>query len=309
MVDALGDPYSAYMDPEEYEMFTSGLEGQFEGIGAYVGEHNSQITIIAPIPGTPADEAGIRAGDVIMGVDDESTVGWTVQDAVNAIRGPSGTPVRLLILHEGDTVPVEIEIIRGSIEVPSVYFEMRGSIAHISIVEFTERTDGQLSDALNEATGQGASAIILDLRNNPGGLISAVVDVASRFLDEGIVLSVVDNEGHQTDYQVKHNGNVVELLVVVLVNQYSASGSEVLSGALQDYHRAVIAGATTYGKGSADNLFPLSNGSALYLTTARWYTPKGRLIEGEGIEPDFPLDLEEVDPVEWAIDYLESSPQ
>ena len=309
MVNALDDPHSAYMGPDDYEMFTSGLEGEFEGIGAYVGERGGQITIIAPIPGTPADEAGIRSGDVIMGVDGESTVGWSVQDAVNVIRGPRGTAVRLLVLHEGDTELVEIEIIRAEIEVPSIYLEMRGDIAHISIAEFTERTSDELSIALDEVAEQEATGIILDLRNNPGGLLSAVVDVTSRFLNEGIVLSMIDKEGHQTDYPVKLAGGDVELPVVVLVNQFSASSSEVLAGALQDYDRAVIAGVTTYGKGSANNLYRLSDGSGLYLTTARWYTPEGRLIEGEGIEPDFTLDLEEVDPVEWAIDYLENGAQ
>jgi carboxyl-terminal processing protease len=309
MVNALDDPHSAYMDPDHYEMFTSGLAGEFEGIGAYVGERNGQITIIAPIPGTPADEAGIRAGDVIMGVDGESTIGWSVQDAVNAIRGPGGTAVGLLILHEGDTELVEIEIIRAEIEVPSVYSEMRGVIAHISIAEFTERTNGELSDALDEATEQEADGIILDLRNNPGGLLTAVVDVTSRFLDDGIVLSITDRDGDQTDYPVESTGGGVELPVVVLVNQFSASSSEVLAGALQDYGRAVIAGTTTYGKGSANNLYRLSDGSGVYLTTARWYTPAGRLIEGEGIEPDYILDLDEVDPIEWAIDYLENGVQ
>ena len=309
MVNALDDPHSTYMDPDDYEVFTSGLEGEFEGIGAYVGERDGQITIIAPIPGTPADEAGIKSGDVIMGVDGESTVGWSVQDAVNVIRGPRGTPVRLLVLHEGDTELVEIEIIRAEIEVPSVYFEMRGEIAHISIAEFTERTDGELSDALDDASEQEATGIILDLRNNPGGLLSAVVDVTSRFLSGGIVLSIIDREGHQTDYPVEHTGSDIELVMVVLVNQFSASSSEVMAGALQDYGRAVIAGTTTYGKGSANNLYRLSDDSGLYLTTARWYTPEGRIIEGEGIEPDFPLDLEEVDPVEWAIDYLENGVQ
>ena len=309
MVNALDDPHSAYMSPDDYEMFTSGLEGEFEGIGAYVGERDGQITIIAPIPGTPADEAGIRSGDVIMGVDGESTVGWSVQDAVNVIRGPRGTAVRLLVLHEGDTELVEIEIIRAEIEVPSVYFEMWSSIAHISIAEFSERTDGELSDALDEVIEQEATGIILNLRNNPGGLLSSVVDVTSRFLSSGIVLSTIDRDGHRTDYPVEHTGSDIELPMVVLVNQFSASSSEVLAGALQDYDRAVIAGTTTYGKGSANNLYRLSDGSGLYLTTARWYTPEGRIIEGEGIEPDFPLDMEEVDPVEWAIDYLENGVQ
>jgi len=306
MVDALDDPYSAYMDPDYYELFTSDLAGEFEGIGAYVEERDGHIIVIAPIPGTPADEAGVKPGDVIVGVDGESIVGWSIHDAINVIRGPRGTPVRLLILHEGDTELVEIEIIRAEIEVPSVYLEMRGYIAHIIIAEFTERTSEELSDALDEATEQQATGIILDLRNNPGGLLSAVVGVASRFLDEGIVVSVVDNEGKKTDSPVEDDGPVIMLPIVVLVNEFSASGSEVLAGALQDHDRAVVAGDTTFGKGSVNILLELSDDSGLYITVARWYTPGGRLIEGEGIEPDFKLDTEEVDPVEWALDYLEN---
>ncbi|UCB43823.1 MAG: PDZ domain-containing protein [Dehalococcoidales bacterium] len=306
MVEALDDPYSVYMDPDDYELFTSDLAGEFEGIGAHVGERDGQITIIAPIPGTPADEAGLEPGDVIVGVDGESTVGWSVQDAVNVIRGPGGTPVRLLILREGDTELLEIEIIRAEIEVPSIYLEMRGDIAHIIIAQFTERTSEELSTALDVVANQEATGVILDLRNNPGGLLSAVVAVASRFLDEGIVVSVVDNKGNKTDSPVEDGGQVIELPIVVLVNEYSASGSEVLAGALQDYDRAVVAGDITFGKGSVNILRPLSGDSGLYITIARWYTPGGRLIEGEGIEPDFEIDPEEVDPVEWALDYLEN---
>ena len=309
MVNALDDPHSAFMDLSHFQMFTSGLEGEFDGIGAYVGENDGHITIIAPIPGTPADEAGIRSGDIIMGVDDESTIGWSVQDAVNVIRGPRGTSVRLLILHEGDTELVEIEIIRADIEVPSVYLEMQGKIAHITITDFTERTGDEFSTVLDEIAAQEATGIILDLRDNAGGSLSAVVEVASQFLDEGVVVSVINNKDSKTDYSVKRTGEVIELPMVVLVNQFSASASEALAGALQDYGRVVIAGTTTYGKGSANNLYQLSGGSGLYLTTARWYTPNGRIIEGEGIEPDFPLDLEEVDPVEWAIDYLSNGVQ
>ncbi len=306
MVNALEDPHSAYLNPDNYEMLTTDLAGEFEGIGAYVGYRNDQITIIAPIPGTPADEAGIKPGDVIMAVDGESTVGWSLQDAVNAVRGPRGTSVRLLVLHEGDTELVEIEIIRADIEVPSVYLEMMGDIAHITITDFTERTGSELSVVLDEIETQEAKGIVLDLRNNGGGVVSAFVEVASRFLNEGVILSVIYNDGSRTDYSVRRTGELIELPLVVLVNQYSASASEALAGALQDYDRAVIAGTTSYGKGSANNLYQLADGSGLYLTVARFYTPGGHLIEGVGVEPDFPLDLDEVDPVEWAVDYLEN---
>jgi len=183
---------------------------------------------------------------------------------------------------------------------------MQGDIAYIIITDFTERTGEEFSTAFDDMVAQGAIGIILDLRDNAGGSLSAVVEVASQFLEGGVVVSVIDNAGRKIDYSVECIGEVTELPMVVLVNKFSASASEALAGALQDYGRAVIAGTVTYGKGSANNLFWLSDGSGLYLTVARWYTPEGHLIEGEGIEPDYELDLEEVDPVEWALDYLES---
>ncbi len=307
MVDALDDPYSSYMDREAYEMSASDLTGKFEGIGAYVGYDEGRIVIISPISGSPADEAGIQSGDVIMAIDGESTVEMSIMDAVSRIRGPRDTPVTLLVLHEGETEPVEIEIIRGEIELVSVLFEMEGDIAHITITNFSERTGDELSSALEDMAAEAASGIILDLRNNPGGLVSSVVDVASRFLEKGVVIFTVDNEGNRAELSVKRRGEVIDLPMVVLVNNYSASGSEVLAGALQDHERAVIAGTMTFGKGSVNILHPLSDGSGMYITVGRWYTPGGRLIEGEGIEPDYTLDPEEEDAFEWALDYLKNS--
>jgi len=307
MVEGLDDPYSAYMDPDAYEMSTDRLSGKFEGIGAYVGYDEGRIVIIAPIPDSPADGAGIRSGDIILAVDDESTAEMNLMDAVTRIRGPRGTPVRLLVLHEDDTEPVEIEIIRAEIKLPSVIFEMEEDIAHIRITNFSDRTGDELSTALKDTADVAASGIILDLRGNPGGLLSSVIEVAGRFIDEGTVVSVVDNAGNRTDSSVRRSGPVVDLPIVVLVDGFSASGSEVLAGALQDHGRAVVAGATTFGKGSVNNLMRLSDGSGLYITVARWYTPGGRLIEGEGIEPDHVLDLEEVDALEWALAYLRES--
>lgn len=307
MVDALDDPYSSYMDRDAYEMSASDLTGKFEGIGAYVGYDEGKIVIISPIPGSPADQAGIRSGDIIMAIDGESTVEMSIMDAVYRIRGPRDTPVNLLVLHEGETEPVEIEIIRGEIELVSVRFEMKEDIAHIVITNFSERTNDELSSALEDMAAEAASGIILDLRNNPGGLLSSVVEVASRFLEKGVVVSMVDNEGSKTELSVKRRGEVVDLPMVVLVNNFSASGSEVLAGALQDHERAVVAGAMTFGKGSVNILHPLSDGSGMYITVGRWYTPGGRLIEGEGIEPDYMLDPEEEDAFEWALDYLKNS--
>jgi len=306
MVEALDDPYSAYLDTEAYLLSLSNLEGKFEGIGAYVGVRDEQIMIIAPIPDSPAAKAGIKAGDIILEINGKSTSEISLAEAVLYIRGPKGTSVRLLILHQGETEPEDIEIVRDEIEVPSVHFEMEGDIAYINITYFSERTNEELSPVLESITEEVATGIILDLRSNPGGLLQTVVAVASRFLKEGIVVDVVDNQGEHTTSAVEPKGTTTDLPLVVLVDSYSASGSEVLAGALQDYGRAIIAGTITYGKGSVNIMHQLKDGSGLYITTARWLTPNGRPIEGEGIVPDYELELEGEDAVQWAIDYLKN---
>jgi len=307
MVEALDDPYTSYLDAQTYQMSSASLEGKYEGIGAYVGVRDGQLIIIAPIAGSPAAGAGIRAGDIILEIDGSSASEMSLQEAVLHIRGPKGTSVVLLILHEGATEPEEIEIVRAEVEVSSVYFEMRGDIAYINIIHFTERTNAELSPVLESITQEGATGIILDLRSNPGGLLEVVVDVAGRFLKEGIVLYVVDNQGKQTSLLVEPDGITTELPLVVLVDEHSASGSEVLAGALQDHARATIVGVSTFGKGSVNTLHRLKDGSGLYITTARWLTPEGRLIEGEGISPDYELELEGEDAIQWALDYLKGN--
>ncbi len=309
MVEALDDPYTSYLDTENYQLALSSLEGKFEGIGAYIGVEDEQQIIIAPIPGSPAAKAGIRAGDIILEINGESTSGMSLTEIVLSIRGARGTSVRLLILHQDETNPEEIEIVRAEIELPSVYSEMREDIGYINITYFSERTSEELSPVLQSITQEAATGIILDLRSNSGGLLEAVVDVAGYFLTEGIVVKAVDNQGNYTSLTVKPNGVATDLPLVVLVDSYSASGSEVLVGALQDYARATIAGTTTYGKGSINILRQLKDGSGLYITTAYWLTPNERLIEGKGIEPDpgCELELEGEDAIQWAIDYLKSN--
>jgi carboxyl-terminal processing protease len=302
IVEELDDPHTSYMDAEAYQQWLISLKGKFEGIGAYLGTKDEQLTIIAPIADSPAAKAGIRAGDIILEINDKSTADMSTEEAAINIRGPAGTSVRLLILHQGETEPEEIEIVRAEIKLPSVQSEMKGDIAYIKITHFSETTDRELSSALEDSGG--ASGIILDLRNNPGGLLQTAVDVASHFLKEGVVLSTVDNQGKQTTMSVRAKTITTELPMVVLVNSYSASASEVLAGALQDYQRATIAGTTTYGKGSVNILHQLKDGSGLYITTARWLTPNGRRIEGKGIEPDYELEVTGEEAIQWAIDCL-----
>jgi len=304
MVEALDDPYTSYMDAETYQLSLSSLEGKFDGIGAQVAVRDKQLMIIAPIADSPAAKAGIRAGDIILAINGRSASGVSLVEAVLSIRGPKGTSVSLLILHQGETEPEEIEIVRAEIELDSVYFEMKGDIAYINITHFTERTDEELSQVLQSIAQEAAMGIILDLRSNPGGLLDTVVEVASHFLEEGVVVKVMDNQGELTALVVEPTRVVTDLPVVVLVDSYTASGGEVLAAALQDYGRATIAGTTTFGKGSVNRFYQLEDGSGIYLTVAHWLTPDGHPIEGEGLHPDYELELDGEDAIQWAIDYL-----
>jgi carboxyl-terminal processing protease len=309
MLQALDDPYTSYLDPQDYVLGQSLLEGNYEGIGAYVTVKDGQITIIAPIADSPAAKAGIKAGDTILEIDGEPTANMSLAEAIIKVRGPIGTAVKLTVLHEGDTEPVEIEIVRASFDISSVNFEMKGEIAYIDITDFNEQTADQLATVVQNLGDEKAKGIILDLRSNPGGLLDTVVDVASSFLAEGIVVQVRSNQGEITTYSVNKDRPRTDLPMVVLVDSNSASGSEVLAGALQDHGRATIAGTTTYGKGSVDALYPLSDGSGLYITIARWLTPNGRLIEGQGIVPDITITLTGDEEIQWAINYLTAGVQ
>jgi len=307
MLESLDDPYASYLEAEHYELGASSLEGEFNGIGAYVTVEDDQLMIIAPIADSPADRAGIRTGDIILEIDGESVAEMSLAEAIVKIRGPEGTTVNLLILHEGETEPEVIEVTRARVEVPSVRSEMKEEIAYINITDFTERTGDEMEAAMQDLAGENARGIILDLRGNPGGLVTTVIEVASYFLHEGIVLNIKYPGEAMDTLHVENNTPVTDLPMVVLVDNASASGSEVLAGALQDHDRAVIAGTRTYGKGSVNILRRLDDGSGLYITTARWLTPNGRLIEGEGIEPELELELTGDDAIQWAVDYLTSS--
>jgi len=304
MIEALDDPPSFYVDPKTKELELSTLEGKFEGIGAVISIKDKQLTIVAPIADSPAEKAGIKAGDKILEIDGQTTSKMNLIEATLKIRGPKGTSVRLLILHEGEAEPVEVQIVRSEIKVESVSFEMRGDIAYIRISQFSKSTGGELQDILKDAIGKGAKGIVLDLRNNPGGLLNAAADVASQFLAMGLVVKVVDDEGNESSVPVKKGGIATHLPLIVLVNQGSASASEIVAGALQDYGRAKLAGSQTFGKGSVQLVRDLTDGSALHITAYRWLTPFGRPIDGVGLTPDFVLELKDAELVDWAIQYL-----
>ena len=304
MLDALDDPYAAFFTPEQYRVANQDLKGYFEGIGAQVGIRNGHITILAPMPGTPAERAGILPGDVILEIEGQSTEGISLMEAVNLIRGPKGTVVNLVVLHNDTGSPVPIAITRGVIPLASVQFTMNDSgIGHLRIFNFANNTNDELMAALQQFRDSRGRGLVLDLRNNPGGLLSAVVDVTSQFLKDGLVLYQVDAKGSRTDWGVKAGGKAQDIPMVVLVNEFSASASEVLAGAIMDHGRATVVGNTTFGKGSVNNLWPLTDGSGVNFTIAHWFTPNGTLIEGAGITPDVALEDAPADSGDIGLDH------
>ncbi|MCJ7521145.1 MAG: S41 family peptidase [Dehalococcoidia bacterium] len=315
MIKALDDPYSAYFDAEQYELSQYSLQGSFGGVGieVTVGEEGG-LVVVAPIVGTPAQKAGIMPGDKILAIDGEKTEGMHFIEAVLKIRGEQGTQVTLRVLHEGEDVPQDYVITREEIDAASVLAKMLpGNIAHIEVGHFTSRTGSELTSALEDIIADDVSGIILDLRDNPGGVLKAAVAVASQFLEEGIAVYVIDGEGNEEEWRVEEGGLATKLPLVVLVNSNSASSSEVVAGALQDHMRGIVIGTQTLGKGAVNHFRELSDGSAVYITSARWYTPNRQQIEGQGITPDEIIEITEDDlargydpQLERAIEYIES---
>ncbi len=291
MLTALGDPYAGFLDREQFSLENEDIRGFFGGIGAEVGIRDGVMTILAPMPDTPAEAAGVRPGDVILEVDGESIRGLSLLEVVRLIRGDKGTKVTLLLRHLSSAQPVLIEIERDIINLESVTLLMQvGRIGHLRLSGFTGTTNDDLVKALERFERSQGVGLVLDLRNNPGGLVSAVVDVTSQFIKDGLVLYQVDAKGNRRNWGVKSGGKALDIPMVVLVNEFSASASEVFTGAIIDNGRATVVGTTTFGKGSVTNLWPLDDGSGVNFTTARWFTPNGLLIEGEGITPDVLLE-------------------
>ena len=289
LIAELGDPHTNYVPPEAFKIENQDLYGSFQGIGAHVQiRPDGKLFIVAPIDGSPAERAGLRRGDLILAVNGESIEGLSLLEAVNKIRGPEGTEVRLQVRHLGDVDEVEIVVVRGEIVLPSVLVRSRPEdrFAHIRLTTFFADTPDKLAIAIREQQANGAEGLILDVRDNPGGLLVSVIEIVSMFIEDGLVLYEIDSDGQRSNHPVRSPGEFADIPLVILTNEGSASASEIVAGALQDYGRAPIVGAKTFGKGSVNMLRRLSNSGGLYLTFAKWYTPNGRLIEGNGIEPD-----------------------
>ena len=314
LIRALDDPHTSYVSPESFDIENEDLHGRFEGIGANVSmRRDGKLQIVAPLKDSPAEAAGLKPGDVILEVDGVSILGLSLLEAVGKIRGPRGSEVRLLVLHLGAIDPIVVLIRRDVIPLTSVLLrsELGDRIAHIRLTSFYADTAEKLNETLNNAREAGAQGLILDVRDNPGGLLNSVVDVVSQFLDDGLVLYEVDGSNRRTDWKVRNGGTATDIPMVVLTNEFSASASEILVGAFQDYERATIIGATTYGKGSVNILRRLENGGGLYITFAKWFTPSGRPIASIGLVPDIEVvardrQKAETEQLEKALEVLES---
>ncbi len=303
MLDTLGDQgHTRYMSPEITEQWDETMSASFEGIGAYIDVSDGQATIVRPIEGSPAEAAGILAGDIIVAVDGEETTDWTVNELVANVRGPRGSTVVLTVIHPGETEPVDIPVERDTVEVPSVSWAMLpNDVALVRLNSFAQRSAEEMERALREVQEQGAQALILDLRDNSGGWVNEAVSIAGQFVPRGTtVYRETDRHGQGTSSETSHEGVAQDIPMVVLVNVNTASSSEIVSGALQDAGRAEVIGTPTAGTGTVLRPFDLQNGGQLLLGTSQWLTPDGRLIRNQGISPDvevvLPVGAQQISP-------------
>jgi len=313
VIASTGDPYTAFLDPVQAEIFRTDLQGGFEGIGATVRLNpDGQLLVVQPLPGWPAIEAGLRAGDIVLEVDGTDLMGMSLYEAISLIRGPEGTTVRLLVEREGVDDPFEIEITRDRIELPAVESRMlEGNLGYVRLRDFGQSAGDELREALEELDANELDGLIFDLRGDPGGYLSVAVEVTSEFVGEGPILIERFRDGQERRYPAASGGLALDVPLVVLVDGGSASASEIAAGAIQDTGRGVLIGTTTLGKGSVQTVHDLSDGSELRVTVARWFTPNDRAIHNEGLDPDIEVELteqdilDELDPqLDRAIEYL-----
>lgn len=295
LAQSLGDPYTQYLPPEDNKRVNEDLSGSFYGVGIELGYKDNTLVVVAPLTGTPAEKAGVQAGDFILHIKDEQkqvdvdTRGMALVEAVDRIRGPLGTPVTLTLYRDGVAESFEVTIIRGEIVVPSVevkYLTKNGKkYALLQLHKFGGRTDSEWMEKVGEIEANKVSGVILDLRNNPGGYLDGAVFVVGEFLDSGVVVEQQGRTQNET-YQVDRKGSLLAMPLVVLINKGSASASEITAGALQDHKRAKVVGETSFGKGTVQEVQDMSDGSSLHVTVAKWLTPGGMWINQEGITPD-----------------------
>lgn len=321
MVGAVGDPYTVFLSPGENKVIQEDLQGNFQGVGIQIGFKGSRLVVIAPLPDTPAEKAGLKAGDFIVGIKDEAkgidrgTEGITLPEAVQVIRGPAGTKVTLLIAREGQDELVEIEVVRAKIEVSSVEVSYVGegqNIAHIKILKFAGETLREWQNAVRSAEARQVKGVILDIRNNPGGFLQGAVDVAADFVENDTVI-VVEEEasGERGEFRTERVGRLTNTPTVILLNGGSASASEILAGALREIKGFQIVGEKSFGKGTIQEPQQLDNGAALHITVARWLTPSNVSVDDGGLEPDVIIednpDTEEDEQLLKAIEILSIS--
>jgi carboxyl-terminal processing protease len=306
------DPHSSYLFPDDYKDLQAGTTGEFGGLGIEVGMENGFVKVIAPIDDTPAQEAGVKAGDLIIRLDDTPVKGMSLGDAVKKMRGKPGTGITLSIIREGEEKPLKITIVRAVIKVTSVKSRLlEKGYGYLRVSQFQSRTGENLREAVGKLKGENGvplKGLVLDLRNNPGGVLSAAVSVSDAFLKSGVI---VYTEGRLEDAKLRFSAKPTDVLngapMVVLVNGGSASASEIVAGALQDHKRAIVMGKRTFGKGSVQTILPMDNGSALKLTTARYFTPSGNSIQATGINPDIELDDVRIASIENPGDRIEEA--
>jgi len=294
MVASLNDPYTVFLPPSDNQQVKEDLNGAFNGVGIELGYRDNQLTVISPLQGMPAEKVGVKAGDLILRVEDQETTGMSLPEAVKLIRGPRGTAIKLTLLRQGENEPYEASIIRDTIVVPSVEVEFIDQVAHLKLMRFGDRTSDEWHEVVNQIANHLPASgpikgVILDLRSNPGGYLSGSVFIASEFLASGVVVQQESANGVKETYSVNRTGKLTHPDLVVLVNQGSASASEIVAGALKYHQRAKIVGEKTFGKGTVQEAQDLADGSGLHITSARWLLPSGESIEDEGVVPDYEI--------------------
>jgi carboxyl-terminal processing protease len=297
MVASLGDPYTVFLPPQDQKFSEEDLGGSFEGIGLQIGyDKENRLTAIAPVKGTPADRAGIQPGDVIVKIGDKDSINMPLPEALNLIRGPKGTTVKLELYHEGDSKTKTLEVVRDTIIVKSVEFEEKNSpkgkrVALIRLGKFGDRTNAEWAEAVSSTLAMAPQAVVLDLRNNPGGYLDGAVYIASEFVKSGDVVIQEDAKGDKIYFKVNREGKLLNLPLVVLINKGSASASEIVAGAVQDTKRGKVVGENSFGKGTIQESQDLPEKTGIHITTSKWLTPLGRWIHKTGLTPDIKVEL------------------